>query len=168
MSTATTRSEGAKPDVTRKISSADRTMIYEIERWPSSIENNWLDQMGDARSVAIERSMDPGLVNLAARAGIARLVRGADDFKARMFERIRILVTQHEIPLSEVMREVEYRIGRIKTTFQLTDEQVHTAVAAGLRRYLDGGGSPEFAIGLADLVGVPEEKRSFLELPTDL
>jgi hypothetical protein len=99
--------------------------------------------------------------------GIARLVQTADEFQARMFERIRILVSQHEIPMSEVMQEMQYRIAKIRSTFDLTEERVNRAVIVGLARSVDDGGSLEFAIGLADLLGIAEDKRAFLRITAD-
>jgi hypothetical protein len=152
---------------TRKVSSADRITMYGIERWPSNVEGHWQAKMNDARVAAIQAGLDPELVKLAAGMGIARLVRDADRFQVMMFEKIRVLVSGHEIPVSEVMQEMQYRIARVRSDFDLTWEQVGRAVVLGLARYADDGGSPEFAIGLADLMGIAEEKRCFLRLAVD-
>jgi hypothetical protein len=167
MNTPTTRSAAADADRRRKVSSVDRIMMYSIERWPSDLDNHWLRKMSDARVAAAEGGLDPELINTAAGMGIVRLVRAADEFQARMFEKIRILVSEHEIPISEVMQEMQHRIARVRSTFDLTGEQVTRAVVAGLARYTDDGGSFEFAIGLADLMGIAEEKRCFLRLAVD-
>jgi hypothetical protein len=153
---------------TRQVTSADRLLMYGIERWPSNPEGYWQSKMSDARIAAIQAGLDPDLVKTAAGMGITRLVRDAERFQARMFEKIRVLVSGHEIPVSEVMQEMQYRIAKVRSDFDLTWEQVGRAVVVGLTRYADDGGSPEFAIGLADLMGIAEEKRCFLRLAVDL
>jgi hypothetical protein len=168
MTTSTNRSAAADADRKRKVSSADRLAMYAIERWPSNVDSHWLSKMSDARVAAIESSLDPELIRTAAGMGIARLVRTADEFQTRMFEKIRVLVSAHEVPMSEVMQEMQHRITKVRSAFDLTDEQVGQAVVVGLARYAENGGSLEFAIGLADLVGIAEEKRSFLRLTVDL
>jgi hypothetical protein len=59
---------------------------------------------------------------------------------------------------------MQYRITKVGSTFELTEVQVNRAVALGLAHYTDDGGSPEFAVGLADVMGIAEEQRSFLRL----
>jgi hypothetical protein len=153
---------------TREVTSAGRLLMFGIERWPSNAEGHWHTKMSDARIAAIQAGLDPDLVKTAAGMGIARLVRDADRFQVRMFEKIRVLVSGHELPVSEVMQEMQYRIAKVRSDFDLTWEQVGRAVVLGLTRYADDGGSPEFAIGFADLMGIAEEKRCFLRLAVDL
>jgi len=153
---------------TRQVTSTDRLLMYGIERWPSNPEGHWQSKMSDARIAAVQKGLDPELVKTAAAMGIVRLVRDADRFQAGMFEKIRVLVSGHEIPVSEVMQEMQYRIAKVRSDFDLTWEQVGRAVVLGLTRYADDAGSPEFAVGLADLMGIAEEKRCFLRLAVDL
>jgi hypothetical protein len=151
----------------RKVSSVDRTMMYAIERWSLNMDRDWLRKMREARSTALQGGLDPELVKTAASMGIARLVAGADKFQTAVFDNLRRWVSEHEVSISEVMKEMQYRIAKVGSDFDLTEEQVSRAVVAGLVRYVDDGGSIEFAIGLADLMGIAEESRCFLQLGVD-
>jgi hypothetical protein len=164
MNTPTTPSTVANADRNIKVSSVDRIMMSRIEKWPSNMDGHWLTHMNEARIAAAQRGLDATLIKTAASMGIARLVRKADEFQTRMFERIRGLVSAHEMPMSEVTQEMQYRITKVGSTFELTETQVNRAVVLGLARYTDDGGSPEFAVGLADFMGIAEEQRSFLRL----
>jgi hypothetical protein len=164
----TSTPSAANSDRDSNVSSVERIMMYRIERWPANMESHWLNHMTDARNAATQHGLDPALIKTAASMGIARLVRKSDEFQTRMFERIRGLVSAHEMPLSEVTREMQYRIEKVGSTFELTEEQVNRAVILGLERYTDDGGSPEFAVGLADVLGIAEEKRYFLRLAVGL
>lgn len=165
--TLVTRSAAANADRKRKVSSVDRIVMYGIEMWPSNVDSHWLSEMSDARIAATQGGLDPMLIKTAASMGIARLVRKVDEFQTRMFEKIRKLMSWHEVPISEVMQEMQYRIAKVGSAFDLTEEQVSRAVIHGLARYTDDGGSPEFAIRLADFMGIAEEKRCFLRLTVD-
>jgi hypothetical protein len=150
------------------VSSADRIKMYGIEKWPSDLDHRWLSKMRDARAAAMQSGLDAALVKTAAGIGIVRLLRSADEFQTRMFKRIRGLVNAHAIPISEVMRELQHRIVEVRSAFELTEEQADRAVVVGLRHYADDGGSPEFAIRLADVMGIAEEQRYFLRVTVDL
>jgi hypothetical protein len=152
----------------RKVSSVDRTMMYAIERWPLNMDRDWLRKMREARSGALQSGLDPELVKTAACMGITRLVGGVDKFQTAVFENLRRWVSEHEVSISEVMKEMQYRIAKVGSEFDLTEGQASRAVIAGLVRYIDDGGSIEFAIGLADLMGIAEERRCFLQLAVDL
>jgi hypothetical protein len=167
MNTPVIRSAAANADRKRKVSSVDRIMMYGIELWPSNVDNQWLSKMSGALTAAAQSGLDPALIKTAASMGIARLVRKVDEFQTRMFETIQKLMSWHEVPISEVIREMQYRIAKVGSAFDLTEEQVSRAVILGLARYIDDGGSPEFAIRLADLMGIAEEKRCFLRLAVD-
>ena len=51
---------------TRQVTSADRLLMYGIERWPSNPEGYWQSKMSDARIAAIQAGLDPDLVKTVA------------------------------------------------------------------------------------------------------
>ena len=142
--------------------------MYAIERWPSNMDRDWHRKMREARTGALQSGLDPELVKTAASMGIARLVAAADKFQIAVIDNLRQWVSEHEVSITEVMKEMQYRIDKVGSDFDLSDEQLSRAVVSGLARYVDDGGSVEFAIGLADRMGIAEEKRSFLQLAVDL
>jgi hypothetical protein len=149
---------------TRKVSSADRVLMFSIERWPVDLEQDWLRNMGNARSNAERAGLTGELVQVAVMMGLERLIWKADQFRAVMVAKIQEFVSEHEIPASEIMEEMQYRIGAVQSEFRLTNEQIAQAVIGGMSRYIDDGGSPEFGIGLADLLGIPADERKFLRI----
>jgi hypothetical protein len=151
-----------------KVSSVDRVRMYTIEKWPLNMERDWLRKMREARLAAIEVGLDLNLIKTAALLGIVKLVRSADEFQAAVFDNIRRWVSAHEVSISEVMKELQYRITKVAVDFDLTEEQVTCATTSGLVAYVNDGGSLEFAVGLADFMDIPEEKRRFLHLAADL
>jgi hypothetical protein len=154
----------ANADRMRKVSSRDRRMMYEIEKWPANADDQWQRKMHEARSSAAQHGLDAELIRTAAIMGIARLVRTVDDFRTALFEQVKLFVTEHEFTISDMLDEMKYRIDVVRLAFDLNEEQVGYMVGAALARYVDDGGSPEVAILLADRMGVAEEKRSFLQL----
>jgi hypothetical protein len=152
----------------RKVSSVDRLLMYAMESWPLSMDRDWMRKMRGARLAAVQSALDPVLVKAAATMGIARLLRSADKFQAAVFEKLTRWVSAHEVSSSEVMKEMQYRIAEVGADFNLTEAEVTRAVVTGLVGYIDDGGSPEFAIRLADFMGIAEEKRCFLQLVVDL
>jgi hypothetical protein len=167
MNMLATRLAPANANCKRKISSANRIMMYGIEMWPSNADNHWLSNMNEARVAATQSALDPALIKTAASMGISRLVRKVDEFQTRKFEKIRLLMSWQEVPISEVTQEIQSRIVNVGSAFDLSEEQISRAVALGLARYIDDGGSPEFAIQLADLMGIVEENRFFLRLAAE-
>jgi hypothetical protein len=155
------------PDSGRKVSSGDRILMYGIEKWPANPDDQWQRKMNEARSAAVQRGLDTKLVQAAAVMGIVRLVRNADGFRTGMFEKVRAFMKEHEIAISEVIDEMNHRIETIALAFDLNEGQVGRAVRAGLVFYAEAGGSPEFAIKLADAMEIAEEDRAFLNLPIE-
>jgi hypothetical protein len=133
-----------------------------------SMDRHWLQKMREARIAAAEGDLDPELIKTAARMGIARLVRRADNFQAAVVENLRRWVSEHEVSISEVMKEMQYRITKVGGEFDLTEEQVSRAVIVGLVGYVDDGGSVKFAVEFADFLQIAEERRCFLKLADDL
>jgi hypothetical protein len=156
------------PDSGLKVSSGERLLMFGIEKWPANPDDQWQRKMNETRAVADQRGLSAQLVQSAAIMGIVRLVRTADDFRTGMFEKVRAFMKEHEIAISEVIDEMHHRIETIALAFGLSDEQVARAVLSGLDCYIDGGGSPEFAVKLADAMGIDEENRSFLQLGLEL
>jgi hypothetical protein len=151
-----------------KVSSGDRLLMFGIEKWPANPDDQWQRKMNEARAAAAQRGLDAALIHAAAIVGIQRLVRTADDFRTGMFEKVRAFMKEHEIAISEVIDEMHHRIETIALAFGLDGAQVGRAVLSGLDGYVDGGGSPEFAVKFADAMGIAEEDRSFLQLGIEL
>jgi hypothetical protein len=168
MNARTTEHSAAASDGGCKVSSGDRLWMYGIEKWPSSPDDQWQRKMNEARSAAAQRGLNAKLVQAAAIMGILRLVRTADEFRTGMFEKVRAFMKEHEIAISEVIDEMHHRIETIALAFDLSAEQIGRAVQIGLDSYIQGGGSPEFAVKLADAMEIAEEDRSFLQLGIEL
>lgn len=138
--------------------------MFGIERWPAELDQDWLRNMSNARSKAERAGLTGELAQTAAVMGVERLIWKAGQFQAVMIAKVREFMSEHEIPASEIMQEMQYRIGAVQSEFRLTNEQITQAAIRGLSRYIDDGGSPEFGIGLADLLGIPEDEREFLRI----
>lgn len=164
MNTATIESTAADKARERAVSSGQRLLMYGIEKWPANLDDQWQRKMNEARNAAVHRGLAPELVQLAASMGITRSVRTADNFRKEIFEKVRAFMNEHEFSISEVTDEMYHRIATVRLAFDLTEEHVGHVIASALARYVDDGGSPEFAIRLADAMNIPEEKRSFLRL----
>jgi len=163
MSSLTTLLAGDHRERMRNISSGERLLMYGIEKWPSNTDDHWQRKMNEARSAAVHGGLDAQLVRTAARFGICRLVRTTDRFQSEMYRKIRAFVFEHELKISEVIDEIQYRIAAVKLEFDLTEEIVAASVVEGLMHYVEDGGSPEVAIRLADAMAIAEGARSFLQ-----
>lgn len=167
MNTTTIGSTASGKARERIVSSGQRLLMYGIEKWPANLDDQWQRKMNEARRIAVHHGLAPELVQLAASMGIARLVRTADNFRKDIFEKVRAFMKEHEFSISEVTDEMFHRIATVRLAYDLTEEHVRRMTGSSLTRYVDDGGSPEFAIKLADVMGIAEDQRSFLRLKLD-